>query len=82
MHIRCIFSNLPNHFLFFYPKGYNFSQVTCGGVDTREVNESTMESRLVDGLYFCGEILDVDGRCGGYNLHWAFASGLTAGELK
>ena len=63
-------------------KGYNFSQVTCGGVDTRGVNESTMESRLVDGLYFCGEILDVDGRCGGYNLHWAFASGLTAGELK
>ena len=56
------------------------AQVCCGGVDTREVNEKTMESRLVPGLYFAGEILDVDGICGGYNLQWAWTSGSLAGS--
>ncbi len=60
-------------------QGFEKAQVTCGGVDTAEVNPDTMGSLLVPGLYFAGEILDVDGICGGYNLHWAFASGYLAG---
>lgn len=57
---------------------YDQAQVTAGGVDCREVT-AQMESRLVPGLYFAGELLDVDGVCGGYNLQWAFSSGATAG---
>lgn len=56
------------------------AQVCMGGVKTREVNPSTMESRLVPDLYFAGEILDVDGICGGYNLQWAWSSGYLAGK--
>ncbi|OUP83088.1 aminoacetone oxidase family FAD-binding enzyme [Lachnoclostridium sp. An169] len=56
------------------------AQVCCGGVDTAEVNPDTLESLLVPGLYFAGEILDVDGMCGGYNLQWAWSSGHRAGE--
>lgn len=56
------------------------AQVCCGGVDTRQVKKETLESRLVEGLYFCGEILDVDGICGGYNLQWAWSSGAAAGS--
>jgi flavoprotein, HI0933 family len=52
--------------------------VTKGGVDTTEVNSKSMESKLVKNLYFAGEVLDVDGRCGGYNLHFAFASAYAA----
>lgn len=55
------------------------AQVTAGGVDTREVNPYTMESKIVPGLYLCGEILDVDGECGGFNLQWAWSSGYVAG---
>lgn len=55
------------------------AQVTAGGIDTEHVNPSTMESTLVPGLFFCGEVLDVDGPCGGYNLQWAWSSGLAAG---
>lgn len=55
------------------------AQVCRGGVDTRQVCEETMESRLVPGLYFAGELLDVDGKCGGYNLQWAWSSGYLAG---
>ena len=51
---------------------------TKGGVATDEVDRRTMESRLVENLYFAGEVLDVDGECGGYNLTWAFASAFTA----
>ena len=51
------------------------AQVCSGGVDTREVDAKTLESRLVPGLYFAGELLDVDGKCGGYNLQWAWSSG-------
>ena len=54
------------------------AQVTCGGVCLREVNPDTMESTKVKGLYFAGEVLDVDGRCGGYNLQWAWTSGAIA----
>lgn len=58
---------------------WNNAQVTRGGVRTNEINPSTMESRLVEGLYFAGEILDIDGDCGGYNLQWAWSSGYAAG---
>ena len=55
------------------------AQVCSGGVDTAQVDARTMESKLVRGLYFAGEILDVDGRCGGYNLQWAWSTGKIAG---
>lgn len=60
--------------------GFSQAQITAGGIDTREVNPATMESRLVKGLYFAGEILDADGICGGYNLQWAWATGILAGR--
>ena len=59
--------------------GFDSAQVTSGGVDLYEINE-TLESKLVPGLYFAGEILDVDGICGGYNLQWAWSSGYLAGK--
>ncbi len=59
---------------------YENAQVCCGGVDAKQVNKETLESKLVKGLYFCGEILDVDGICGGYNLQWAWSSGFVAGR--
>ena len=62
------------------PMGMDAAQVTAGGICTGEFNEETMESRLVPGLYACGEVLDVDGDCGGYNLQWAWSSGRLAGE--
>lgn len=61
-------------------RGYNFAEVTSGGVPTREVNPKTMESRLAPGLCFAGEILDVDGRIGGFNFQWAWATGSIAGR--
>lgn len=54
--------------------------VTRGGVDTKEINPLTMESKLIKGLYFCGEIIDIDGKTGGYNLQAAFSTGYVAGE--
>ena len=59
-------------------QGFSQAQVTAGGILTDEVVPETMQSRLFDGLYLAGEVLDVDGPCGGYNLHFAFASALTA----
>ena len=56
------------------------AQVCCGGADTHEINPDTMESLLVKNLYFAGEVLDVDGICGGYNLQWAWSSGFVAGS--
>jgi predicted flavoprotein YhiN len=61
-------------------KGFANAQVTSGGVSVGEINPKTMESKLCKGLFFAGEIIDVDAPCGGYNLQWAFASGLLAGE--
>lgn len=61
--------------------GFEQAQVTHGGMNTEEFDPETLESRLVPGLFACGEVLDVDGDCGGYNLQWAWASGLTAGLL-
>ena len=62
------------------PMGMDSAQVTAGGIFTREFDGTTMESRLVPGLYACGEVLDIDGDCGGYNLQWAWSSGRLAGE--
>ena len=56
------------------------SQVCAGGVDLREIDPSTMECVNVPWLYLTGEVLDVDGICGGYNLHWAWATGTLAGK--
>ncbi len=61
-------------------KGFANAQVTSGGIFVNEINPETMESFLCKGLYPVGEIVDVDAPCGGYNLQWAFASGLLAGE--
>ncbi|MCM1106598.1 MAG: aminoacetone oxidase family FAD-binding enzyme [Blautia sp.] len=57
-----------------------YAQVCTGGVHAKEVNPRTLESRLLPGLYFAGELLDADGICGGYNLHWAWATGFVAGS--
>lgn len=61
--------------------GFDAAQVTAGGMDTAEFDPNTLRSRLVPGLYAAGEVLDVDGDCGGYNLQWAWASGRLAGRL-
>lgn len=61
------------------PLGMDSAQVTAGGVLTENFDPQTLESCLVPGLYACGEVLDVDGDCGGYNLQWAWSSGRTAG---
>ena len=61
-------------------RSFEQAQVTAGGVDTGEVCEETMESMLVKGLYFAGEMLDIDGICGGFNLQWAWSSGAAAGR--
>ncbi len=60
-------------------RGFEFAQVCAGGISTDYIND-TMESKLVAGLYFTGEALDVDGMCGGYNLHFAFSTGIEAGK--
>lgn len=60
-------------------KGWGQAQVTAGGINTEEIDNRTMESKLVKGLYFTGEILDIDGDCGGFNLQWAWSSGYLAG---
>lgn len=59
---------------------WNQAQCTKGGVDCREVNPKTLQSQKKEGLYFVGEVLDIDGDCGGYNLQWAFASGAVVGK--
>ncbi|MBQ6795595.1 MAG: aminoacetone oxidase family FAD-binding enzyme [Clostridia bacterium] len=60
--------------------GFNNAQVSAGGIETEGFNPDTMESKLVPNLYAAGEILDVDAICGGYNLHWAWATGFLAGK--
>lgn len=62
--------------------GMEQAQVTAGGICTDEFRADTLESRLCKGLYACGEVLDIDGDCGGYNLQWAWSSGRLAGELR
>ena len=60
--------------------GFQNAQVTAGGIETKDFCDKTMESKLQKGLYACGEILDIDGDCGGFNLQWAFSSGYVAGK--
>lgn len=62
--------------------GMDCAQVTAGGIRTEEFSAQTLQSKLCPGLYACGEVLDVDGDCGGYNLHWAWVSGYLAGLMK
>ena len=61
-------------------EGWDKARVTRGGVSLKKVNPDTLESRLTPGLFFAGEVLDLDGPCGGYNLQWAFSSGFLAGK--
>ncbi len=61
-------------------QGFANAQVTAGGVLTKDFNPETMESKLHNGLYTTGEVLDIDGDCGGFNLQWAFSSGYLAGK--
>jgi predicted flavoprotein YhiN len=58
----------------------NAAMAMKGGVKLSEVNPKTMESRIVPGLYFAGEILDLSGPCGGYHIRWAFSGGFLAGD--
>ena len=60
--------------------GFDYAQVTKGGIDTKDINPETYESKLQNGLYLTGEMLDVDGECGGYNLNFAFTSGIVAAK--
>ena len=59
--------------------GMDSAQVTAGGVLTEQFDPTTMESKSMPGLYACGEVLDIDGDCGGFNLQWAWSSGRLAG---
>lgn len=59
---------------------FDFAQVTTGGISTKEIDPNTMESKLRNNLYFTGELIDVDGSCGGYNLQWAWSTGYIAGS--
>jgi len=62
--------------------GFKMAMITRGGVSLKEIDPNTMKSKKVDGLYFCGEVMNLDGPCGGYNLQWSFASGHLAGKLQ
>ncbi len=61
--------------------GFKMAMITRGGISLKEINPNTMQSKYIQGLYFCGEVVDLDGPCGGYNLQWSFASGYLAGSL-
>jgi len=61
--------------------GFKMAMITRGGVNLKEIDPKTMQSKLIKGLYFCGEIINLDGPCGGYNLQWTFSSGVLAGRL-
>ncbi len=61
--------------------GFKMAMITRGGINLKEIDKKTMQSKLIKGLYFCGEIMNLDGPCGGYNLQWSFASGNLAGKL-
>ena len=63
-------------------RGYNFAEVTSGGVELTEIDPATMESRVCPGLFLVGEILDVDGRIGGFNFQWAWSSARVAGRAR
>lgn len=60
-------------------EGFKMAMITRGGVSLKEIRPETMESKVIKGLFFCGEVMNLDGPCGGYNLQWSFASGYLAG---
>jgi len=62
--------------------GFKMAMITRGGISLKEIDPYTMQSKKLDGLYFCGEVMNLDGPCGGYNLQWSFASGYLAGKLQ
>lgn len=62
--------------------GFKMAMITRGGINLKEIEPKTMKSKLIDGLYFCGEVMNIDGPCGGYNLQFSFSSGYLAGLLK
>ena len=76
-HIIELFSSVNYEIIGF--GGFENAQATLGGVDIREINPHTMESNICKGLYFAGEIIDIVGRCGGYNIQWAASTGTIAG---
>ena len=61
--------------------GFKMAMITRGGIKLNEINPKTMQSKIIKGLYFCGEVINIDGPCGGYNLQWSFSSGYLAGKL-
>ena len=63
-------------------RDFEFAQISTGAIESSFINPGTLKSTLCPGLYFAGEVLDMFGPCGGYNLHWAFISGIIAGQLK
>lgn len=77
-HLLSLLTKFP--FPIVQDRGWNYAEVTAGGVPLEEVNFRTMESKLVPGLYLAGEILDCDGRIGGFNFQWAWATGYLAGQ--
>jgi len=62
--------------------GFKMAMITRGGISLKEIDPYTMQSKKLNGLYFCGEVMNIDGPCGGYNLQWSFASGFLAGQLQ
>jgi predicted Rossmann fold flavoprotein len=62
--------------------GFKMAMITRGGIHLKEIDPYTMQSKKLQGLYFCGEVMNIDGPCGGYNLQWSFASGYLAGKLN
>ncbi len=62
--------------------GFKMAMITRGGISLKEIDPKTMQSKKLKGLYFCGEVMNLDGPCGGYNLQWSFASGYLAGALN
>ncbi len=62
--------------------GFKMAMITRGGIHLKEIDPYTMQSKKLNGLYFCGEVMNLDGPCGGYNLQWSFASGYLAGMLR
>lgn len=62
-------------------EGFKNAMITRGGVELKQIDSKTMQSKLIEGLYFCGELVNIDGPCGGYNLQWSFSSGNLAGKI-
>ena len=63
-------------------EGFKNAMITRGGVELKEIDSKTMQSKIINGLFFCGEVVNIDGPCGGYNLQWSFSSGFLAGMIK